>query len=333
MSEGLCRVFDLPDQPVEVLRRFLNIEEILYTVPHYRDHFFHQIKVFLLGYCIINALNRGNRLNGTLLADKIGMKLWFMAAAFHDIGYPFEKMTSWLEGFVEGMLRNPRDKSKEPVIQMTFPRGALLSRRFHAYHLKRIVERACALYQRDTSDVVSEILSCIMARTIEAADHGIFSSLIVQNFLGGSVDDEEILPVALSIALHNSEVAELVRRVIGTQTFQSDPLSFLLAFCDLAQDWGRTKPFGLSKSGYQQFGFPVFDGDSIVDLDRNTVHVTLLYDRTMEVNEIAAWRTDVFYKHIRPMRDWWSVGPAGHNLPQFCIEYRHNDGTLEELAF
>lgn len=333
LTEGLARVFDLPDKLIEVLRRFLNIEEILYTVPHYRDHFFHQVKVFLLGFCIINALNRANRLTGTQIAERNGIKLWFMASAFHDIGYPFEKMSRWLNTFMEGMLRNPMDISTEAIVPLSFPWGTMLGRKFHAYHLERLIRRVCKLYERETSDVFSVLLAEVMANTVTRADHGIFSSLILQNFLGGNVKDEEIEPATLSIALHNAEIAALVRNVIGPQTFQKDPLSFLLAYCDLAQDWGRTKPLGWGTGGYFKFGFPVFDSELVFNSNQNKVNVTLLYPASFPINDLSEWRTEVFYKHIRPTRDWWSIGSGGQDILRFSIEYHHEGGLLEDLQF
>jgi hypothetical protein len=318
---------------IDILQRFLNIEEILYTIPHYRDHFFHQIKVFLLGFCIINTLNREGRLKSTLLSQSDGMKLWFMTSAFHDVGYPFEKMAGWLDRFIEGVLRNPMDKTSEKLVPITFDWGALLGRRFHAYHLLRIVEQVCSLYGRQTSEVLSEVLSELTSGTVDRADHGLFSSLILQNFLAGPVKDEEVVPVALAVALHNPETAQVVRKIVGVQSFEKDPLSFLLAFCDIAQDWGRTRPSGFGQSAYRTFGYPMFDADDIYDSSSRTIHIGLRYDWSMSVADTASWRTDVFYKYIRPVRDWWRVGPAGLNLPHFRIDYFHNAGSLEQLEF
>jgi CheY-like chemotaxis protein len=333
-TEGLCRVFDLPENLVDVVRRFLNIEEILYTVPHYRDHFFHQIKVFLLGFCIVNGLNRHDELRGTVLADTEGMKTWFTTSAFHDIGYPFEKMTRWLNSFVEGMLRSPTDDDRRPIVPMTFHWGALLGHRYHAFHLRRIVERVCALYEKSSPQVVSEVLCHVSSSAVDSADHGLFSSLVVQNFLGGKVQDSEVVPAALAIALHNEEVATFVQRTVGHLTFERDPISFLLAFCDLAQDWGRTRPLGMSKSGYQEYGYPLFASDSVFDPETRVVRVILRYDLPMSPPMQARWRSDIYERHISPTRTRWAVGAAGNRLPGFCIEYRDGSGQLlEQLQF
>ena len=224
---------------IEVLRRFLNLEEVLYTIPHYRDHFFHQIKVFLLGFCIINALNRHGHLRNTMLEGSNGMKLWFMTSVFHDIGYPFEKMAHWLDSFIEGTLRSPGDKERDkPLLPMEFHWGALLGKRFHAYHLERIAKKVCQLYDKDTPQFLAEILSEFTSFVVGKPDHGLYSSLVVQNFLRYAIADEEVDPVSIAIALHNNDVAKIITRVIGPQTFKRDPLILLACLLRLGPGLG-----------------------------------------------------------------------------------------------
>jgi CheY-like chemotaxis protein len=338
LAQSLCGVFKLPTDLIEVLRRFLNLEDVLYTIPHYRDHFFHQIKVFLLGFCIINTLNRHGRLSNTMLEGSNGMKLWFMASVFHDIGYPFEKMTRWLDSFIEGTLRSPGDTERDkPLLPMEFHWGALLGKRFHAYHLERIARKVCQLYGKDTDPkVLAEILSEFTSFVVGKPDHGLYSSLVVQNFLRYVLDDREVDLVSIAIALHNDQVAQLITRVIGPQTFETDPLSFLLAFCDLAQDWGRIRPLGVDKSGYGRFGYPVYASDSLFDSTTNTICVALRYERQFVLAEKQAWVDDVFKKYIEPVRDCWAVSSSGQRALNFCIEYQtasKSDPLLRRLVY
>ena len=130
MTEGLCRVYDLPDEIIQLVRRFSDMEEVLYTIPRYRDHFVHQIKVYLLGFCILNRLIRAGKLGGTVLGQDNASKLWFLSSAFHDVGYPFEKMKFWLDNFVIGVLRSPAEERDLPsLVPMEFNWGALFGRR------------------------------------------------------------------------------------------------------------------------------------------------------------------------------------------------------------
>jgi DNA-binding response OmpR family regulator len=336
-AQSLCRVYNLPDDLVKILRRFLNLEDVLYSIPYYRDHFFHQIKVFLLGFCIINSLNRNERIMDTLLSNSDGMKLWFIASMFHDIGYPFEKMTRWLNNFVEGTLRSPGDLEQDsPIIPIEFHWGGLLGKRFHAYHLEQIARRICQLYGKDNPETFAEILSEFTNFVVGRPDHGLYSSLIVQNFLRYRSADSEIDPVSIAIALHNDEVAKLITRVIGPQTFEKDPLSFLLAFCDLAQDWGRIRPVGMNKSGYSKFGYPAYASQDLFDPASNTIRIILRYGRKLSLNEKIDWNETIYRKYIQPTRNCWAVASDGHHLLNFCIEYQmasDSDPVLARLVF
>lgn len=336
-AESLSKVFRLPRDLIEVLRRFLNVEEILYTIPYYRDHFFHQIKVFLLGFCIINTLNRDGRLGSTILSGPDGMKVWFTTAAFHDIGYPFEKMARWLENFVEGVLRSPGDPAENTIIPMMFHWGALLGRRFHAYHLECIVREICRQYEKETPQVVADLLSEITSYVVGTPDHGLYSSLIIQNFLRYKVSDAELDPVSAAVALHNEDIAECVKQAMGEpQTFERNPLSFLLAYCDLAQDWGRIRPAGARQSGYGLFGYPVFACSQVYDPSTHTVCVVLRYDRALTVIERHTWHADIYTKHIQPMKTCWQVSVKGWSELGFYIEYQtasEDDPVLARLVF
>jgi hypothetical protein len=269
--------------------------------------------------------------------DRNGMKMWFMASVFHDIGYPFEKMSRWLNSFVEGTLRSPGDIERDKVlIPIEFHWGALLGKRFHAYHLERIAKKVCQIYERDTPEVLAEMLSEFTSFVVDKPDHGLYSSLIVQNFLRYRMADYEVDRVSTAIALHNDEVSKIVKLIIGPLDFEKDPLSFLLAFCDLAQDWGRTRPIGVSKSGYSKFGYPIYVAAQLFDSTNNTIRVILRYERPFSLAEKQDWRANIYGKYIEPARDYWRVSSGGHRVLNFCIEYQTtsiDDPILERLLF
>jgi hypothetical protein len=335
-AESLSKVFGLPERLVQVLRKFLDMEETLYTIPRYRDHFFHQIKVFLLGLCIINALGRAGLLKSGSLSNTNGMKLWFLASAFHDIGYPFEKMTKWLTVYMEGVLRNPKDKPENgPLVPVVFPWGTLLGRRYHAFHLQRVVRDIAALSGqtgKELNKIESEILSGLASLTVESADHGLFSSLVIQNLLGGDLEDDEIRPVARAVALHNRQVAALARANVGMLTFEKDQIAFLLAFCDLAQDWGRTQAAGPAGIAAIESDYPVFTGYDVFQSAEEKVVVRLRYPTKIE--SVSAWRDQVYAPYLTPATLLWGVGQAIRQLPIFSIEYQDASGkVLDTLPF
>jgi hypothetical protein len=258
------------------------------------------------------------------------MKLWFLASAFHDLGYPYEKMSRWLNDFIEGTLRSPGDTDLDKkIIPIDFHWGALLGKRFHSYHMDRVAKCVCKINGKDTPEVLAELLSEFMSLVVDKPDHGLYSSLIMQNYLRYRLSDDEVDPVSVAIALHNDDVARIVKSIIGQQTFEKDPLSFLLAFCDLAQDWGRFRPIRLSRSGYSKFGYPVYDSSSLFDEATNTIRVVLCYQRDFNIAERRDWTDNIYEKFIEPTRNTWRVG--SHHL-NFCIDYCTTSSTDPILA-
>ncbi|MEN6547467.1 MAG: hypothetical protein ABFE07_15650, partial [Armatimonadia bacterium] len=354
LVKGLCGIFDAPKGLVDVVHRFIDMEEILYTIPRYRDHFFHQLKVFLLGFCLINQLNRAGKLRDSALSGPDGMRLWFLTSAFHDIGYPFQMMSTWLDGFIGGVLRTPepravsahRRRAEPPYLPTSLHWGALLAKDYHLWHFQCIVNRLCQSYEGiwerdDLPKIAPRLAPCVAVDP----DHGIYSSLILQNFLRTNLSDEHTDLVACAVALHNDRVAELLHVTTGAKLcFARDPLSFLLSYCDLAQDWGRARLLSPRTKDTEQFGDNVFDngsspstgagGPEVLLLQGNTVTVDLRYCRDFAPGEVDEWREEMYDKRIEPLTKYWA---ASSGL-DFCIRYFHGQTTagrkaLSELVF
>jgi len=334
LTQSLCGVFNLGDDLTNLLRRFISLEEVLYSIPQYRDHIFHQIKVFLLGFCLLNQMNRQQMLGATVLASESGMKLWFLTSAFHDVGYPIEKMQGWLDRFIRGVLVSPAAPGGVgggPLIPISCEWGALLGRDYHWVHLLRVVEEVADLYaqgaenaeelrRRAEANLGTEL--CRLA--ICAPDHGLYSSLILQNLLRiRQLTDAEMDPVATAVALHNMEAAEAVSGAIGRKlTFSRYPLAFLLAYCDIAQEWGRARLLSSGPRYDSPFGYNVFDNpDSSLLDDTGVVSVDLRYVRDFAPQEEVQWRNDTFSQWIKPASVIWGVDNGGTPPTDFHINY------------
>jgi CheY-like chemotaxis protein len=325
--EALCGIFKVPKELVTVIRKFLDLEEILYSIPRYRDHFFHQVKVFLLGFCIINELNSRKLVKGKIIDNKNGMKIWFLTSVFHDIGYPFEKINYWLNSYFESVLRSPGDNSEGEILPVHFDWGALLGKRYHSYHLTEISRILCDVYKRDeNSEVKQQVLAELMTRisgyVTETPDHGLFSSIILQNFLRKKIEDYEIDNISVAVALHNERITQIAREALGEPLkFDNDSLSFMLAYCDLAQDWGRIQSLTPSLSEYVKYGYPFFDSDSIFDPVNNMITLKILFDKELSPVEQNDWRKNVFAKYIQPLENRWKMSRTGQYHIHFSIKY------------
>jgi DNA-binding NarL/FixJ family response regulator len=329
LAESLARFYELPPHMISLVRRFYAMDEILYTIPRYRDHFLHQIKVFLLGYCILNALNRSRRLEGTTLGQKNSMKLWFLASVFHDVGYPFEYMRDWLNGFVLGVLKSPDEKEAiTSLVPMEFNWGVLFARRYNWYHLERIADTLCRCYKPGDNTVRTNLLVALAEHLAESPDHGLFSSLILQNFLRVNLGDEEVDPVVVAVALHNWVIATAVREAICTElSFRKDPLSFLLMFCDTAQEWGRAEA-AMRELKPSTFGEATFDGLSW-NQDSGEMKLDILFARKWGARERDAWRQGTFNKELRSLRGLWTVDVTAPQPLSFSITYSHGESQQD----
>ena len=253
------------------------------------------------------------------------MKLWFMASVFHDIGYPFEKIQDWLDKFVLGVLKNSDEpESLTSLIPMEFHWGTLFARRYHWYHLERIANSLCSCYRPNDAKVRTELLVALAKHVAETPDHGLFSALILQNFLRVNVADCEVDPVVTAVSLHNWIVSRAVRSVLGCPlTFRRDPLSFLLMFCDTAQEWGRAeaalrdlKPASPGPTSFR--GQAMFDGLSW-DESKGLLNIDIRFSRTWARLDIDRWKTEIFDRELSSLNQTW----AHANSLSFSISYFH----------
>ena len=325
--DALCGIFSVPPSLVAVVRKFLDLEDILYTIPRYRDHFFHQVKVFLLGFCIVNELNRRRLVEGSIFDHERGMKIWFLTSVFHDIGYPFQEMDKWLESYFESVLRSPGDTSRDKLLKVQFNWGSLLAVRYHAFHIQEVPRLICESYKSDADaktkrEVYAELLTRMTAFVTEAPDHGLYSSIILQNLLREKIEGFEIDQICVAVALHNDAIAQVTRSALREPlTFECDPLSFMLAFCDLAQEWGRTQGFPQNSSAFLAYGFPQFKSGTLYDEATKTVTVRILYDRDLTPVQVNDWNDKVYQKYIAPMAKVWRMSASNQYHIHFAINY------------
>jgi CheY-like chemotaxis protein len=339
--EALCGIFKVPSELITVIRKFLDLEEILYSIPLYRDHFFHQVKVFLLGFCIINELNSKRLVNGKIFDNSNGMKIWFLTSIFHDIGYPFEKINNWLNSYFESVLRSPGDDSVGEILPIHFDWGSLLGKRYHSFHLHEISRIICDNYKKDEGpelkkQTLAELLTNTSKYVTESPDHGLFSSIILQNFLRKRIEDYEIDNICVAVALHNEQISQIVREALGEpMKFDNDSLSFMLSYCDLAQDWGRIQFLTPSLSEYIKYGYPYFDSDIIFDPIVKMVTIKILFDKELTPVEQNDWKHKVFTKFIQPLANRWRMSRTGQYHIHFSIRYSCrgpvNEVVLDEL--
>lgn len=227
------------DRLVNVVKKFeLFNKKILPEMPQYRDHFVHQMIVFLIGIVILDKLDchelfnhaYAKNANQKISKEKIEA-YWFITAFFHDIAYPLQTADKWFWkslGYL--IIESAKNNNKN------LPIDSIL---FNADYIDCIDN--LAKYHRDVlcrndKDFRRTLIEVLYPRSEEtvAMDHGIMSALMLISDTNFELND--ILPCASAIALHNNLCDH---SNTDTIVFEKHPLAFLLIFCDALHEWGR----------------------------------------------------------------------------------------------
>jgi len=238
------------------LRWFLDAQGPLYLVhQRYRDHVYHVIDVFLLGDFLLGCrlgrqrsyvrdvletlLERGGGKSGASGVPPVSpvadlRKNWCVAGLFHDLGYP-----ALLQRKAIGL------GSSAAAGQDQFDALVGESLRTFVEEMRQAFLGGSRKLEQRIREAFTELDNGAGALS---SDHGVLSAIMIQDFMKQIqwADSErrlveEFSPALTAIYLHN-----LFDRLVR---IENAPLTYLLAFCDEIQDWGRRRvaPEGLSR--------------------------------------------------------------------------------------
>ena len=222
----------------------------------YRDHYIHQFQVFLLGLCFIDCFYE--KFDGYTKPEVS----WLIAATFHDMAYPIQQLDEWLNKFFKEAFLTKKLGHIE--LESHFVKeGFLRSFNFFMEQFCTIIMNKpfCGDWLAQENGVLQYFYKHI---TGPKKQHCLLSSISLLKFIYEKkprtieVDDIEfkevfkkiIIPSALAIALHDDNIWGKLNNdkdwkssrgscPFPSLEFERDPLSFLLIFCDCAQEWGR----------------------------------------------------------------------------------------------
>ncbi|MBW2152007.1 MAG: hypothetical protein JRH18_10100 [Deltaproteobacteria bacterium] len=219
-----------------------DFELVLLLDPHYRDHFLHQLHVFLLGCFIIDKLYKDkailafDREYGNPIED-----IWLFAATYHDYNYNIQNYNKWIQTFFKKTLFLDENPSQLRLDE--------------CYVKEDYMFKTKDLCDSFGLDVDKTILLFFYDKIINQKNHGLLAALSLLKLFDQAstsktgLKKKALLQAARAIALHDediwthfsgaSENKFSQKKVLENLKFSDDPVAFLLIFCDTIQEWGR----------------------------------------------------------------------------------------------
>jgi hypothetical protein len=323
---------------------------MLYRIEKYRDHFMHQFHVFISGYIIIysygieffqDSLNQlhkrdiikfydeeAKKQTTTLTFSKIDViRVWALAALFHDCGYVFQKLGKGVEEFSEKVLGSK-------LRAYFFWDDTIFTAK--GTNIPTEIEKMCHYFTpchlSSNFDQLS-LFKILLQEGITNNDHGVISAIILlQKHKGDKVGFPDVPLInhliyiaSLAISTHNSNVfMQIKKQGVNKICLRKNPIAFLLSYCDQSQEWGRKR----SSIDHNYTAIPHLElfqtpDTKITDHEKN-VKITLYYPagesgqapNTDEIKEILDIAKETF------------ISPTGNT---FEIYYNIRNSTNESF--
>jgi hypothetical protein len=233
----------------EILKKFES--SLQYIFNGYRDHYLHQLQVFLIGLPIIDKYYSKFRKiyeNPELV--------WLVSSSFHDIAYPVQQYDKFGEKFFKTVFNIDRNPGY-CEFRLHFVDDDFLICMGHIINnlCERLLHRKLKANWLETEKDLIQLFYRLI--TVDK-NHGVMSSVSLLMLLQKDIKENEplkkiyekvIIPASLSIAVHDYGVwSEVFTEKIEKSpeikfresvSFEDDPISFLLIYCDSIQEWAR----------------------------------------------------------------------------------------------
>lgn len=231
-------------------REFEKYQKHLFRGEKYRDHFLHQIYVFLLGLSVLDIIQQDfeqdlvghfNRAYKDIQPGEYKtlndiFLLWFLTSMFHDIAYPVELCEEWVAEAIRLFLTPGHNGKDDLGISLKFLK--LEDNNVYLKGIDKLAELIKHLHfpagekNGDRPGIAGQL-----ERQFEAREHGVISAFMVLHSLQEQTGLHGFLfPAVEAISLHQLWMPEDSLPCIS---FEKDPAGFLLILCDLLHDWGR----------------------------------------------------------------------------------------------
>jgi len=236
--KDLCgkQYFNLPLPFLKYIDDFRRKEGALQSISNYRDHFIHPFHVFILGFYILNKTRKSNleifkfiKSGGN--EEEINLKVWFITAIYHDVGYPADKLEILVKDFFTESVGRPMTSQ--------FDWSSVLLAGENIHHINALAD----LFHLKVNNINESVKfkKWFYKRLLEEHDHGPLGSLMLCNQGWGEQEfSKYIYESALAIALHSWSGSFKIqdksseKYLLDALILEKFPLAFFLSYCDNA---------------------------------------------------------------------------------------------------
>lgn len=345
-TENLC----------DFLNEFQKFEPILYgSVPNYRDHIAHVLRVYFLGqYLIKNAIGFENisfsRSDFVSAPEKEAM--WCITALTHDLGVSLEKVHD-INQKVRSMLQKFGNIPVQEIGYSYFAQFGTFSEfavKFMSSDVTRVNEdqkgknkaknKAKNKVQEEfTTRIQSKYYQKFLA-ALGNFNHGVMSSIILMKDLVYFKESDYKLDQSKYLDAEDARQfmirREMLRAIAAHScddiyhlTIKNFP--FLLTVCDEMQEWGRPRLVDVFKRGETSTKLTInrFD-EKIVDY-----RVTFYFreDSKASEEERKNAKREVIGYCLAKREKWLNVlrSAVGGNLRELTLKFEVEDATVPEI--
>jgi len=273
-------------------------EPILKYIEGYRDHFVHQFQVYLIGAIIIdkhyadfNSIYRNYFQN--MKYNSLDFS-WLLCSTFHDFCYPIQLYDQFNSKFFNEFLN-----INKKIIEINYEK--ILLEKNNLKYIDQIISLYDSINNSESNWIydqktkINDYVRDLFINNLIKGNHAILSSLtLIEKILEEKQLQEhyseykigrlstDVIPASLAISLHDKNIFSMLPEKI---TLKKNLLSFLLIFCDTAQECGRLD----TEEHVEIYKFEIYD---------HIIDIGLIYDDEKYFNYKNEEIKSVF-KHIK----------------------------------
>jgi len=196
-----------------------NFEALLQRFfPQYREHFIHQLQVFLLGTIILSHLfkNPKNLFETTEIDDKEKVNIhkgWLLASSIHDFTYPLQQYDVWSNEFVQDQLRISEQLSflelKSIYVEEDFSTCT-------EYLISQLEDNFVDTDPWQRNKFLNAIRRFCYYEKTEKKNHGLICSFYLHKKFQNEIrfdrefQEQILLPAAVAVAMHDNEIWQVM---------------------------------------------------------------------------------------------------------------------------